>query len=515
MSCDQAIDKNQLVMLCKAGDREAQGQLYATYRRKMMKVIRQYVADYDMAQDVLHDGFIIILSQIQNLRNSETLEYWMATIMKNLSLHCLSQIQFDDILKEPEYETDAEDEYGLSYDDLLALIEQLPNGYRTVFRLAVLEGKSHQEIAEMLGISPHSSASQLARAKEKLRHLIIEHKQKAGLLTLLVLLVCGTYLFYRNTLLNGDLQNDFMAAKDAANQMPSNSNEDISIDIIGKPTIASVQLINKSNALVPVISSKITESIMSSNDSISTPNDTIKSICDTTIIVTTTPTVKQELIAEVGFAPVSHSTVDTWKIRIATNALGLSIDGNSGDAASSPMSDPSTGGVDYQEAELTTSVHHLMPITFGVRFSKEISLSWSVESGLQYNLLRSEITNTSGNGSYVQNVRANYLSIPLAMSYNVMQINRINMYVSGGISLDIPVGASLSSDVNNETQSLKYPISVSPRIGLGLEYKITSSSMLFVQPTLNYHIMKESKYPILWQDKPITLELPIGIRISW
>jgi hypothetical protein len=68
MSCDH-IDKNQLVMLCKAGDQEAQGQLYTTYRRKMMKVIRQYVADYDMAQDVLHDGFIIILSQIQNLRN--------------------------------------------------------------------------------------------------------------------------------------------------------------------------------------------------------------------------------------------------------------------------------------------------------------------------------------------------------------------------------------------------------------------------------------------------------------
>jgi RNA polymerase sigma factor (sigma-70 family) len=201
MSCDQAIDKKQLVTLCKAGDREAQGQLYTTYRRKMMKVIRQYVADNDMAQDVLHDGFLIILSQIQNLRNSDTLEYWMATIMKNLSLRCLSQIKFDDILKEPECETDAEDdEYGLSYDDLLALIEQLPNGYRTVFRLAVLEGKSHQEIAEMLNISPHSSASQLARAKEKLRQLIIEHKQKSGLLTLLLLLMCGTYLFYRKTL---------------------------------------------------------------------------------------------------------------------------------------------------------------------------------------------------------------------------------------------------------------------------------------------------------------------------
>jgi hypothetical protein len=436
--------------------------------------------------------------------------------MKNLSLHCLSQIQFDDILKEPECETDAEDEYGLSYDDLLALIDQLPNGYRTVFRLAVLEGKSHQEIAEMLGISPHSSASQLARAKEKLRHLIIEHKQKAGLLTLLVLLVCGTYLFYWNTLLNGDLHNDLTAAKDTAKQMPSNSNEDISIDITGKPTIASVQTINNTKALVPVISSEITESIiMPSNDSISTPTDTIKSICDTTIIVPTSPSVKRELIAEEGFAPISRISNGAWKIRIATNALGLSIASNSGDVASGSMSSPSIGSGDYTGTEPTTSVHHLMPITFGVRFSKEISPSWSIESGLQYNLLRSEITNTFDDWSYIQNVRANYLSIPIAISYNFMPINRTNMYVSGGVSLDIPVGASVNSNVTAEHKSFKYPISISPSVGLGFEYKITSSSMLFVQPTLNYHIMKESDYPILWQDKPVSFELPVGIRISW
>jgi RNA polymerase sigma factor (sigma-70 family) len=513
MPCDQAIDKNQLVMLCKAGNREAQGQLYNTYRRKMMKVIRQYVADYDMAQDILHDGFIIILSQIQNLRNSETLEYWMATIMKNLSLHCLSQIQFDDILKEPECETDAEDEFGLSYDDLLALIEQLPNGYRTVFRLAVLEGKSHQEIAEMLGISPHSSASQLARAKEKLRQLIIEHKQKAGLLTLLLLLMCGTYLFYRNTPLDGDLHNNLTAAKNTAKQMPSSSNEDISNDIIGKPTIASAQTINNTQALVPVISPEITESIIPSNDSISTPTDTIKCVCDTTIIVPTHSIVQQELIADEGFAPISHSSENAWKIGIATNALGLRLNiGGNNDVLAS---DPSTGGEEHPRPETTTSAHHLIPITVGIRFSKEISPSWSIESGLQYNLLRSEVTKTIGNGYYIKNVRANYLSIPIAMSYNFMQIKRTNMYVLGGVSLDIPVGASISSDFMDEHDSINYPISVSPRIGLGFEYKITSSSMLFVQPTLNYHIIKKSEYPILWQDKPITFELPIGIRISW
>jgi hypothetical protein len=281
------------------------------------------------------------------------------------------------------------------------------------------------------------------------------------------------------------------------------------------PTISSVQTINNAQALVQMISHEITENIMPSNDSISTSTDTIKSVCDTTIIVPTSSIVKQELIAEEGFASILHTTEDAWKIRIATNTLGLNIDGNSGDATLGSMSDPSIGSGNHQETEPTTSVHHLMPISVGVRFSKEFSPSWSIESGLQYNLLRSEITNTVGNWSYVQKVRANYLSIPIAISYNFMQLNRTNMYVSGGVSLDIPIGASINSDVTTEHKSLKYPISISPSVGVGFEYKITSSSMLFIQPTLNYHIMKKSDYPILWQDRPASFELPVGIRISW
>jgi RNA polymerase sigma-70 factor (ECF subfamily) len=190
------IDKKQLVEACQAGDREAQGLLYSTYRRKMMRIIRQYVPDCDMSQDVLHDGFLIILSQIQSLRNPEQLEYWMATIMKNLSLHSLSQIQFDDILEEPEEEVDEDPAQELSYEELMALVDQLPDGYRTVFRLAVLEGKSHQEIADMLGISPKSSASQLARAKEKLRALILEHRRQAAMLAVLALFLLPLSLYF-------------------------------------------------------------------------------------------------------------------------------------------------------------------------------------------------------------------------------------------------------------------------------------------------------------------------------
>lgn len=517
MSCNQAIDKKQLVTLCQAGDRAAQGVLYTTYRRRMLKVIRQYVADEDMAQDVLHDGFLIILSQIQSLRNPDTLEYWMATIMKNLSLHCLSQIQFDDILKEPEYEADEDDMYDLSYEELLALIDQLPNGYRTVFRLAILEGKSHQEIAEMLGITPHSSASQLARAKEKLRQLIIEHKQKAGLLTVLVLFISATYLFYRNTLRPVESQDALRVVENAANQVSSDADEDASVDmnVTPKQVIPSVPTIAQVQSLVSEILPEIAEDRPSVHDSIGALTDTIPNACDTTKVVPAHPFVVHELVADEGFTPISHFLADAWKIRVATNVLGLSLDMDSGDADSGPMSDPIIGNGNHVETETTTSVHHLTPITIGVRISKEIAPSWSVESGLQYNLLRAEITHTVGLWSYVQNVRAGYLSIPVAVNYNFMRMNRAGMYVSGGLSLDIPVSASINSDVTSEHKRLNYPLSVSPGIGLGFEYRMTSSSMLFVQPTLNYHMMKKSEYPLLWQDKPVTFELPVGIRFSW
>ncbi|MCC8118780.1 MAG: sigma-70 family RNA polymerase sigma factor [Bacteroidales bacterium] len=171
MSTHPKYEKSQLVSLCLQGDREAQSQLYTSYHRKMLKIIRQYVSDPDLAQDVLHDGFIIILSQLKSLRDPERLDYWMATIMKNLAIHSLSQLQFDSILEEDVEEEPAEEEQ-ISFEELVKYIDLLPDGCRAVFRLAVLEGKSHKEISAMLGITPKSSASQLARAKERLRQLI-------------------------------------------------------------------------------------------------------------------------------------------------------------------------------------------------------------------------------------------------------------------------------------------------------------------------------------------------------
>ena len=100
----ETIDLIELLERCKKGDKEALGLLYTTYSRRMMRVICHYVPDLDTAQDILHDGFLIIFSRINQLRNAEKLEYWMGTIMKNLALRYLQEQDFVQLLTE-DYDT--------------------------------------------------------------------------------------------------------------------------------------------------------------------------------------------------------------------------------------------------------------------------------------------------------------------------------------------------------------------------------------------------------------------------
>jgi RNA polymerase sigma factor (sigma-70 family) len=472
----------------------------------MIRIIRQYVTDCDMSQDVLHDGFLIILSQIQSLRNPEQLEYWMATIMKNLSLHSLSQIQFDDILEEPEDEADDVPTEELSYEELMALVDKLPDGYRTVFRLAVLEGKSHQEIAEMLGISPKSSASQLARAKEKLRVLVVEYKRQAGMLAVLALFLLPLSLYFISRRQDVEPSVEALAPKEALSPL------------LAAPSVKPSR---------PVAMGTVTPASPASSeeDERNEENEEVQEPLVSQDIVQTEPVKKaetQELLADVPSAPISRKKrVKGWMMNVSTNALSSGMKGGaSGNLESmGPMASPDDPSKDdEEETRATRSVntletHHLIPLTFGVHISKGIAPSWSVETGLQYTLLRSEYSNKASH--YTEKVQAHFLSIPVSLQYQFMQGEQMNIYASGGASLDIPVGASWNVEGWNDHAKLHYPMAVGLNVGLGLEYKVSSAASLFVQPSLNYHIMDSSEYPILWQDKAVTFELPVGIRFNW
>ncbi len=195
------MTKEELVNLCKEGDEQALSLLYKTYAEKMKRICSRYISDEQTVNDLLHDGFIIIFTSIDTLRSSEKLESWMGKIMKNISLKYLEQcraitnIPLDDI---EEFEEPLIPSYSNnfpSYAKMLKMIDSLPKGYCKIFKLAVLEGLSHKEIGILLNIAPHSSSSQLSRAKELLRKLLSQYYIAVGLFVLLSI-ICLRHPFY-------------------------------------------------------------------------------------------------------------------------------------------------------------------------------------------------------------------------------------------------------------------------------------------------------------------------------
>lgn len=195
------MNKKELVELCKKGDERTLSWLYQTYADKMIKICFHYVSDKQIAQDLLHDGFIIIYTSIDSLHSPEKLEHWMGTIMKNISLRYLKQrnsmttISLEEISEEEDpVDTFPSNDFP-PYKTMLRMIESLPEGYSTVFKLAILEGLSHKEISLLLNIAPHSSSSQLSRAKDMLRKLISQYRIVIGLFILSSIISIQIWLY--------------------------------------------------------------------------------------------------------------------------------------------------------------------------------------------------------------------------------------------------------------------------------------------------------------------------------
>ena len=161
---------------CKQGDRAALEKLYKTYSNKLMRICLYYIHDENVAKDVLHDAFIIIFTSIKSLKDNSKLDGWMITILRNLALKYLRDSDNKELplsylnIEIPNEENTSEQNIDLEI--LLSAIDTLPKGNREIFKLSVLDGLSHNEIANLLGINPHSSSSQLFRAKKMLRIML-------------------------------------------------------------------------------------------------------------------------------------------------------------------------------------------------------------------------------------------------------------------------------------------------------------------------------------------------------
>ena len=166
---------DKIVERCKKGDRKAGEQLYNMFSAKMFAICIQYSKSREEAEDNLQDGFIKILESIRQYTGKGSVEGWMKRIFINTALEKYRKNRSLQVVEEvPEVmdEDDIDDNLSIPSDVLFEFVNQLPEKYRLVFNLYVMENMQHKEIAAMLGISDGTSKSNLARAKDILKKKI-------------------------------------------------------------------------------------------------------------------------------------------------------------------------------------------------------------------------------------------------------------------------------------------------------------------------------------------------------
>ena len=164
----------KLINKCKQKDNKAQSEIYQLYAGKLFALSLKYSRNYQEAQDNLQNGFITIFNKIEQYNFKGSFEGWLKRIVINTALQTYREkdvlnLITEEITDEVEIEVDEEQ---VSLEFLLKLIQELPNRYRLVFNLYVLDEYSHREIASMMGISEGTSKSNLSRARVILRDKI-------------------------------------------------------------------------------------------------------------------------------------------------------------------------------------------------------------------------------------------------------------------------------------------------------------------------------------------------------
>ncbi len=173
------MTEERLIKGSLEGNARVQKQLYERYSPAMYGICLRYAGDPDEAADILQEGFIKVFTRLEDYRYEGSFEGWIRRIIINTAInHLIRQ-------KKHQGQEDIEEVYGetmpdpsaldrLQHRDLIRLVQQLPPGYRMVFNLYEIEGYSHKEIAEIMGISINTSKTQLLHARRYLQRKIME-----------------------------------------------------------------------------------------------------------------------------------------------------------------------------------------------------------------------------------------------------------------------------------------------------------------------------------------------------
>ena len=173
---NQNITEVDLIKGCIEGNRRMQEELYQRFSPRMYAVCLRYAGNAEEAEDILQEGFIKIFKKLDSFRSEGSFEGWIRRIFVNTAIEHFRRKRYLMPVTEKEENT-IEGKYisvldELAEKDILALVQELSPGYRTVFNMYVVEGYTHKEIADLLGISEGTSKSQLSRAKVILQEMV-------------------------------------------------------------------------------------------------------------------------------------------------------------------------------------------------------------------------------------------------------------------------------------------------------------------------------------------------------
>ena len=174
--------EEEIIKGCIKKKKKYQKLLFDQYAPVLMAVCMRYSHDRQSAEDILQDGFIKIFDNLKKFRFEGSLEGWMKRIMVNTALNHyranLKSLYHQDIDEISDVLPSSKDMYAdLQAKDIMALVQKLPPGYRTVFNMFDIEGFSHKEIAAKLGITENTSKTQLLKARKMLRRLLEDQEK--------------------------------------------------------------------------------------------------------------------------------------------------------------------------------------------------------------------------------------------------------------------------------------------------------------------------------------------------
>jgi RNA polymerase sigma-70 factor (ECF subfamily) len=166
--------------------------------------------------------------------------------------------------------------------------------------------------------------------------------------------------------------------------------------------------------------------------------------------------------------------------------------------------------------------HHDKPITFGISLTKSVSDRLSLETGLQYSILKSRFTIGEGGDSAATRQKIHYLGVPLRVSYKWVGCKRLSAYSSVGATLHVPVYSKLVGSADNDWKRIIFgnkPLnpSLQWQVGasVGVQYEFAPNTSLFVEPTVNWFIPSGGETHTIWTGQPVMFTCPFGIRITW